>query len=337
MHLFPLYTSLKNKCVLVVGGGDIAERKIELMLQAGARVRVVSPVFTEALEARGRCNDIELIRQRFDPELVNDAWFVIAATNLPEVNADVAQAAQARRRFVNVVDDPELSSVHIPAIVDRSPLMISISSSGCAPMIARHVREQVETLVDDAMGHLTALVQTYRPDIRRHRPCLPERRQFYEWLIRGPVLQLIRAGNDTAAAQCLLQALQNKNTPMPGHTTHIAITSDKPGDITLHTLRALNQADIIFYDERVHTNILNLARRDADRHSFTATQPAAEASVPDFIVRETVRHTKAGRVSVVLALAASHASISGLTEGPAHVPIVPKIPDTTRSGLPVIP
>lgn len=306
MLLFPLYTTLKDKCVLVIGGGDVAERKIKLMLKAHADIRVVSPVFTDTLESLGKSQQIQLIRQDFEPDCLDEAWFVIAATDQVSVNTHIAHAAHARKLFVNVVDDPILSTVHIPAIVDRSPLMISISSSGSAPMIARHVRERIEALIDNSMGQLTALAHSYRDQIRQQRPCLSARRQFYEWLIRGPVLQYIRNGDNAAATRCLETALQHAHIPLAGQTTHITIISDDPGDITLHTLRALNQADCIFHDDRIHADILDFARRDADRYSFTIADPFFEARIPAPIRQQLSAHVRAGKNNVLLTRAIPH-------------------------------
>lgn len=300
MQLFPLYTTLKDKCVLVVGGGDVAERKVQLMLQAGACVCLVAPDVNKSLELLAHDNRITVIRQVFHPVYLDDAWFVIAATNQTDVNAQVAQAASERKLFVNVVDDPALSSVHVPAIVNRSPLVVAISSTGAAPMIARHVREQIETLVDDAMGELTALAQAYRPQIRQQYPGMPARRQFYEWLIQGPVLQHLRNDNALLATRELENALQNPDTPAPGHTIQISITSDDPGDITLNTLRALNKADIIFHDEGISARILDLARRDADRCSYQPGNHNSGPRVPEHIHQQLKLHTAQGHVSVVL-------------------------------------
>ncbi|XOT96048.1 precorrin-2 dehydrogenase/sirohydrochlorin ferrochelatase family protein, partial [Alcaligenes pakistanensis] len=187
MNLFPLFANLKQRAVLVIGGGEIAERKVRLVLAAGAQVTLVAPYVVDSLEELARQGRITLIRERYQAQHLQGAWLIIAATDKRDVNQVIAQDAQEARILVNVVDDPELSSFQVPAIVDRSPLIIAISSAGSAPMLARRVREQLETMLDHSLGAISRLAQEYRSAIRRARPELGARRRFYDWLLDGPV------------------------------------------------------------------------------------------------------------------------------------------------------
>src|SRR5690606_4641459 len=156
MGLFPLFANLAGRRVLVVGGGEIAERKIRLLLAADALVRVVAPEISASVRQLASAFQIELRDGVYTEDCLNDVWFVVAATSSRGINQQVAQDAQIRRLLVNVVDDAELSSFQVPAIVDRSPLMIAISSGGSAPMIARWVRERIEGMFGSSLGRLAA-------------------------------------------------------------------------------------------------------------------------------------------------------------------------------------
>ena len=148
MNHFPLFADLKGRTAVVVGAGLVAERKIALLRAAGARVVVSAHAAHPQVLARAQAGEIELRLGEFDPALLSEAWLVVAATNDRAQNQRVADAAEARRLFCNVVDDPELSSVQVPAIVDRSPITIAISSGGAAPVIARRLRERIESMFD---------------------------------------------------------------------------------------------------------------------------------------------------------------------------------------------
>src|SRR5699024_2459798 len=189
MALFPFFAQLENKSVLVVGGGAIAERKIRLLRKSGARITVRSPQFNDAVRAMAaEGDDVVLSEGGCQPHWLEDVMLVVAATNDEAVNASIAEHAEVRNLFINVVDDPVLSSIQTPAIIDRQPLTIGISSAGSAPMIARAVRELIETVLDDGMGRLAMLAQEYRYEIQRIWPEIAERRAFYTWLLKSPIL-----------------------------------------------------------------------------------------------------------------------------------------------------
>ncbi|MCD0504765.1 precorrin-2 dehydrogenase/sirohydrochlorin ferrochelatase family protein, partial [Bordetella petrii] len=182
MKLFPLFADLQHRRVLVVGGGDVAARKVQVLLEASADVRVGAPALVPELAQLADSGRIQFVQGSFQAGWLDDAWLVVAATDDRDVNAAVAQAAQDRRIFSNVVDDAELSSFQVPSIVDRSPLIVAISSSGVAPVLARRLRERVESLFDHSLGSLAALAARHRPRIRAQRPDLKQRRRFYDWL-----------------------------------------------------------------------------------------------------------------------------------------------------------
>lgn len=302
MTLFPLFANLKHRPVLVIGGGEIAERKVRLMLAAGAQVSVVAPYAVDALTELARQQRITLIGERYESRHLDGAWLIIAATDDRPVNQRIAHDAQQARILVNVVDDPELSSFQVPAIVDRSPLIIAISSTGSAPMLARRVREQLETMMDHSLGALARLAHDYRGAIRRARPELGARRRFYDWLVDGPVGAALRGRQDEQARLTLERALQGPENAQDsqGRVILVGAGPGDPGLLTLHALRALNRADIILYDRLVSEQVLELARRDATR-IFVGKQLGedhhqTQARIHDLMVE----HAQAGRTVVRL-------------------------------------
>jgi len=294
MRLYPVFAALKDRPVLVVGGGDVAARKTAALLAAGAHVRVGAPALSAPLAqwlAQGR---IVHNAGAFEEYWLDDVWLVVAATDDRRINAQVAAAAQLRRIFVNVVDDAELSSFHVPAVIDRAPLLVAISSGGAAPMLARWLRVQLEVLLDHALGPLAALLQRRRGAIRARHRNLSARRDFYERLFAGRIWQMLRAGNGNVAERELDRALV-ASTPAP--TGGVALVGAGPGDpglLTLRALRLLNEADVILHDRLVGAEILDLARRDAQRIAV-GKQASHHHVKQERIHALMLEHARAGR------------------------------------------
>lgn len=266
MGLYPLFADLTGLPVLVVGGGHVAERKTAMLLSAGARVRVGAPTLTPVLLQQAEEGKVDHLAGSFQPAWLDDVWLVIAATDDHELNAEVAANAEQRRILANVVDAPALSRFQVPALVDRTPLTVAVSTGGAAPVIARRVRETLETELDHALGPLTALAQKYRTRITQRWPDMAERRAFYDWLHDGPVMALLRHAKPGDAEQVLLDALQAPQSPSgKGSVLLVGAGPGDPGLLTLHALRALNRADVILHDSLVSEAVLTLARRDAER------------------------------------------------------------------------
>ncbi len=277
MNLFPLFVDLQDRRVLVVGGGEVAARKARALLAASARVIVGAPTFRHDLLQAAQRGDLELRHGPFDPTWLEGMWLVVAATDRRDINARVAAAATAQRCWVNVVDDPELSQVQVPAVVDRDPITIAISSRGAAPMFARRLREQIEAMVPTAAGTLAALAQRHRHAIRERFADLSERRRFYEQLWEGDVAALVYAGHSDRAEAALLAALEARHRTAPARLVLLGVGPGDPDALTLGGLRALNQADVILAEASVPAAILALARRDAEVLPAPA-EPAIRAS-----------------------------------------------------------
>lgn len=263
-RLYPLFADLTRRPVLVVGGGAVGERKAEALVAAGARVTVGAPWITGALARRVRQGDMRHRQGLFEASWLDGAWLVIAATDDRDLNRRVAKAATARGIWVNVVDDPELSSFQVPAVVHRPPLAVAISSAGTAPALARHVRERIELILDDGIGKLAGLLARYRAAIRQCIADVRSRRRFYDRLITGEVGRLVRHRGEAEAERALKKALRQP-TPVTGRVALVGSGPGDPGLLTLGGLRRLQEADVILHDRLVQEGILALARCDAER------------------------------------------------------------------------
>ena len=293
-RLYPLFARLDGLPVLVVGGGAVAQRKVRALLDAGARVTVGAPTLTPTLAKCHAESAIARMVGDFDERWLDDVWLVIAATDDRDVNQRVSAAAVARRLFVNVVDDAELSSFQVPAIIDRAPLQIAISSAGAAPMLARRLRERLETLLDHALGPLASMLERSRRRIRSRLREPSLRRTFYDRVLDSRVLDLLRAGRADEAEQALDTLLASAPVSATGSVVLVGAGPGDPSLLTLAALRALNQADVILHDRLVSPAILDLARRDAER--IEVGKEAGNHHVSqDRIQALLLEHARAGR------------------------------------------
>src|ERR1044071_8259339 len=184
MDYLPIFMQLRGEPAVVVGGGHVALRKVELLLRAGARITVIAPKLHEELRARVSRREISYLSLEFQPHHLDGIGVAIAATDSREVNAAVSAAARARRVPVNVVDDPELSTFIFPAIIDRSPVVVAVGSSGQSPVLARRVRQQIEALLPARLGALARFVGDKRKAVKKSVP-QAQRRSFWERIIGG--------------------------------------------------------------------------------------------------------------------------------------------------------
>jgi uroporphyrin-III C-methyltransferase/precorrin-2 dehydrogenase/sirohydrochlorin ferrochelatase len=294
MRFFPLFADLHDRHVLVVGGGEVAERKVRLLTSAGARVTVQAPAVTDWLAAEAAAGRLQIEPRAFAGELPAGLWLVIAATDDRSVNAAVAAAAARRQLLVNVVDDAALSTFQVPAIVDRSPLVVAVSSGGTAPVLARLVRERIESALDASYGRLAALLEKWRARIRAAVPDVGVRRRYYEAVVHGSVASHVRAGRLEQAELELERQLDHRVSRDKGTVVIVGAGPGDPGLLTLNALRALQSADVILYDRLVADEIVDLARRDAQR--ICVGKSAGQHSVAQETIHELmIGHARAGR------------------------------------------
>ncbi|WP_416411828.1 siroheme synthase CysG [Pantoea sp. App145] len=264
MDYLPLFADLKNRPVLVVGGGDIAARKIELLRRAGAHVRVTARELGHELQALHEIAAIEWVAQTFDAEQLEGVFLVIAATDNNILNGQVFDAANARHKLVNVVDDQPKCSFIFPSIVDRSPLVVAISSSGTAPVLARLLREKIEALLPTNLGQMALVAGQWRDKVKQRYRQMSERRRFWERAFNGLFASQMAAGNVNEARRTLDRELEN-DSDNPGEITLVGAGPGDAGLLTLRGLQVMQLADVVLYDHLVSDEVLELVRRDADR------------------------------------------------------------------------
>ncbi|MEI5639826.1 MULTISPECIES: siroheme synthase CysG [unclassified Pseudoalteromonas] len=263
MQYLPIFTRLKNKPVLVVGGGDVALRKCRAFLKAEANVTLVAPDFCQELQSMAEQGEVTLRQQKFIDSDLDNVMLVIAATDNDAVNEQVAAQAEARNLFVNVVDDQPKCGFIFPSIVDRNPITIAISSAGTAPVLARRLREKLETLIPQHIGPLAQLVGSFRDKVKARFNHFADRRQFWESVFDSSVVSEVQAGNDSRA-QALLNEMLSAQPEPEGEVYVVGAGPGDPELLTLKALQLMQQADVVVYDYLVSDEILELVRRDAD-------------------------------------------------------------------------
>ncbi|HDX8377438.1 TPA: uroporphyrinogen-III C-methyltransferase [Aeromonas dhakensis] len=265
MDYLPIFCQLDNKPVLLVGGGEVAERKARLLLEAGAQLTVVAPELDPELAELAANGSIEWLAAEFAPAHLTGKWLVVAATDRREVNALVYQSANQARIFANVVDDPKRSSFIMPSIIDRSPLMVAISSGGKAPVLARLLREKLEALLPQHLGAVAAFAGSLRDRVKTRFASMGERRRFWERLLEADRLGQALARGDSASAHQLADTLFADESQTGGEVVLVGAGPGDPGLLTLHALRQMQQADVVVYDRLVSDEVMALVRRDAKR------------------------------------------------------------------------
>lgn len=264
MDYLPLFADLAGRPVLVVGGGDIAARKIELLRRAGARIQIASRELCPELQALLDEQQLEWLATSFEPAQLDKVFLVIAATDDNALNAQVYDEANARHKLVNVVDDQPKCSFIFPSIVDRSPLVVAISSSGTAPVLARMLREKLETLLPSHLGQMAELAGQWRDKVKARFSRMSDRRRYWERIFNGRFASQMATGDVTAAKQTLDSELGDQ----PPRQGEIILVGAGPGDsglLTLRGLQVIQLADVVLYDHLVSDEVLDLVRRDADR------------------------------------------------------------------------
>ncbi len=267
MDFLPVFRTLRERRCVVVGGGHIAERKLALLLRAGARVEVVAPTLSDELLRLAAAGHITTRQRAFVDADVDGAALVIAATDAPGVNEQVAAAARRLNVPVNVVDQPEVGNVVMPSIVDRSPVVIAIGTGGNAPVLARMLRAKLESLIPQAYGELASLLGSLRERVRSAVPDGVARRRFWERTLDGPAAEMIFAGRRAEALASIERGLAAVDTERPPEG-EVYLIGTGPGDpdlLTFRALRLMQNADVVVYDRLIGDTIVDLCRRDAER------------------------------------------------------------------------
>ncbi|EGT4383485.1 uroporphyrinogen-III C-methyltransferase [Cronobacter malonaticus] len=265
MDHLPIFCQLRHRACLLVGGGDVAERKARLLLEAGAALTVNALAFAPQFEAWAEQGMLRLVQGEFNASLLDDCWLAIAATDDDAVNNQVSEAAEARRIFCNVVDAPKQASFIMPSIIDRSPLMVAVSSGGTSPVLARLLREKLEALLPQHLGKVAGYAGQLRRRVKQTFASMSERRRFWEKFFVNDRLAQSLANDDEQAVNRITETLLSEPLDDRGEVVLVGAGPGDPGLLTLKGLQQIQQADIVVYDRLVSDEIMNLVRRDADR------------------------------------------------------------------------
>lgn len=266
MEYFPIFLKLKDQKCLVVGAGEIASRKIELLARSGAIITVIAPEVCNSVKHMAAEYKLDIRKKEFSEKDLNGSRLVVSATNRTAVNSRVADAANKHQIPVNVVDNPELCTFIFPAIIDRSPIIAAISSSGASPVLARLLRAKMESLIPSAFGKLARLAEKFRPAVKQQISNPDQRRIFWEKTLQGPIAELVLSGHEQDAERQLQQFLEQEEKQ--NNCGEVYLVGAGPGDpdlLTFRALRLMQQADVIVYDRLVSPGILDLARRDSKK------------------------------------------------------------------------
>jgi len=301
MDYLPIFLRLERQHVAVVGGGVVARRKAGALREAGAEVTVIAPSLESQLAAQAARGELRHIAAAFTPAHLDGAVVAIAATDDVVVNRAVSQAARERGIPVNVVDDAALSSFIFPAIIDRSPVLVAVSSAGHAPVLARRIRAQLEALLPARLGALARFMGERRAALRRALAA-PARRRLWERIAGGEVASRVLAGDEPGAARALARELltsQLSTGACPlGEVYLIGAGPGDPDLLTLRALQLLQQADVILYDRLVSPAVLERARRDAERIFVGKSpgDPAQQERINELLVRYALEGKRVARL-----------------------------------------
>jgi uroporphyrin-III C-methyltransferase/precorrin-2 dehydrogenase/sirohydrochlorin ferrochelatase len=265
MQALPIFMNINQRLCVVIGAGEVAARKVTMLLRAQASVTVYAPEICPTLADLVEAGRIRYEQARFADQQLSGACLVIAATNDLQVNTAVSLAAKANNIPVNVVDAPALCTFTMASIVERSPIVIAISSEGNAPVLARYLRSKIETMLPAGYGRIAAIAGEFRDKVKSKYATSQARRIFWEGVLQGPIVERILAGQE-AAARIGLDQLLADDTASQQHG-EVYLVGGGPGDpdlLTFRALRLMQQCDVCVYDKLVSPEVLDLVRRDAE-------------------------------------------------------------------------
>lgn len=294
MDYLPVFINLRQKPCLVVGGGDIALRKVNLLLKAQAKIKCISPEFCSGLIELSRENALDLIEKRFESSDIANQSVIIAATDDDKTNAMVSSMAHESGIPINVVDSPDLSSFIMPSIVDRSPIMIAISSAGKAPVLARIIRAKLETIIPSAYGNLAEIAGEYRQKVKQRFVNLKDRRKFWESVFSGVIAEKVFAGRSEEAKADIEKHLASSLEINLGEVYLVGAGPGDPDLLTFKALRLMQQADVVLYDRLVSKGVMELVRRDAEL-IYVGKQGGSESTRQIDINERLVELAKSGK------------------------------------------
>jgi uroporphyrin-III C-methyltransferase/precorrin-2 dehydrogenase/sirohydrochlorin ferrochelatase len=266
MKYFPVFLDGDKINAMVVGGGDVAARKIELLLKATTNITIMSATVSNGVARLINENKLNWLTHNYQTGCLEAMTLVIAATDDTAVNEQVYHEADAVKILANVVDQPELCTYITPSIIDRAPMLIAISSSGSAPILVRMLREQIEKILPRGYGRLADFSLKFRDHVKARVKGIPNRRAFWEKILRGTIGKNLLDGKTKLAEQQLIASLKDQVAPPAGEITFIRTLDGNPDNLTLNAHRILQFADAVFYDQAVNIELIEYVRRDAEKY-----------------------------------------------------------------------
>lgn len=265
MQALPIFLNITNRHCVVIGGGDVATRKVIMLIKANAAITLYSPEICTELQEMAAAGQINYIQANFEAQQIENACLVIAATDDEAVNVAVSVAAKEKNIPVNVVDSPDLCTFTMGSIIERSPIVIAISSEGNAPVLARYIRTKIETMLPAAYGRIAAIAGEFRDQVKEKFATTQLRRRFWEGVLQGPMVERVLSGQEQAARELLQQILNNADAS--ANKGEVFLVGGGPGDpdlLTFRALRLMQQCDVCVYDKLVSPEVMELVRRDAE-------------------------------------------------------------------------
>ena len=266
MQYFPIFLNTQDLTCLVVGAGEVAARKVELLLKTDAKVTVVAPWACDTLLRLAEQEKIHLVERPFETDDLADKQMVFVATDNGQLNQDIHDQARALKILVNVVDNTPLCQFITPSIVDRSPIIIAMSSGGVAPVLLRYMRQKLESLIPQKISLLGQFSEKFRELVKQKLKTVTERRYFWEDVLDGDIAENVIQGDNQTAEQKFLSKLNSEDASQT--QGEVYLVGAGPGDpdlLTFRALRLMQKADVVVYDRLVSPEVLELVRRDAEK------------------------------------------------------------------------
>jgi len=265
MQYFPVFLDAKYINAVVIGGGDVAARKIELLLKTTKRITVISPELSVSVKRLVEEHQLSLLAREYASGDLQSFNLAIAATDITSINQAVAKEGNDLNMLLNVVDEPELCSYITPAIIDRDPMIVAMSSSGKSPILIRMLREQIEKIMPEQYGRLADFSFKFREHVKARVESIKARRQFWEQVLRGKIGEAVLKGETTEPEKQLINKLKSPSEKDQGKIVFIHTLGGDPDKLTLAAHRDLQFADAVFYDQSVNPRFIEYVRRDADK------------------------------------------------------------------------
>jgi len=265
MKYFPVFLDAKKISAMVIGGGEVATRKIELLLKSTTKITVMSKSVCASVERLINLHQLTWLKHDYQVGHFEHINLVIAATDKISVNKAIYHEATPLNILTNVVDQPELCTYITPAIIDRDPMIIALSSSASSPILIRMLREQIEKTLPQAYGKLASFSHKFRDHVKARVKGLRNRRTFWENTLRGPIGQAVLEGKQQQAEQQLIASIKQEIALPCGEIIFIHTKNGNPDNLTLNAHRAMQFADAVFYDDEVNVELIEYVRRDAEK------------------------------------------------------------------------